>query len=140
MPVLGSRCHSYVIHAPTPAILPRRVAFSQHKFGIRSKGYVLEAQQLSSAASTRCTIGKRISCSAQSSSAMNGDIEFINPPREGKLESTNLPGNVRKQVGLSLPEADLHYSTAAVSASIDCQCRSRKGRLMGAKVNSGRGR
>lgn len=29
---------------------------------------------------------------------MNGDIEFINPPREGKLESTNLPGNVRKQV------------------------------------------
>ena len=41
------------------------------------------------------SLAKKLTCQAKGSSL---DIEYIHPPREGKLESENLRGNVRKQV------------------------------------------
>ena len=43
----------------------------------------------------RQSFAKDLICQAKGSSL---DIEYIHPPREGKLESENLRGNVRKQV------------------------------------------
>ena len=40
-------------------------------------------------------LSRDLSCQAESGSL---DIEYIHPPREGKLESENLRSNVRKQV------------------------------------------
>ena len=97
MPLLGSRCQQYSIHAPRVAVLPRKVVLPQHKVAISSRGSCWDAQKFLS-----CTIAaRRVACSAQSG-AMNADIEFVHPPREGKLESTALPDKVRNQVGFLL--------------------------------------
>jgi len=96
MPVLDSRCNQYIIHTPRTVALPRRAALPQHKAVINGRATRWESQKLSGS-----TAARRVSCWAQSS-AMNADIEFVHPPREGKLESTSLPEKVRKQVGLSV--------------------------------------